>query len=319
MAPPRLIELHEQPWFPPYLRAMVQDGLAHAWTICLPPLQQCSPAALVATILQRVLGSTISKFVYIDFCAGAGGPTPFIERALNEALAAADSPSSSHHAAPNGNKKNGASSTMSYAAVTAKGSKAVDFVLTDLHPHVESWERAARNSENIAYESRSVDAANAPPELVGRYKRMGKKVFRLFSLAFHHFDDDLARAILKNTVETSDGFGIFELQDRSLSSFISITLFGILILLIAPFFYWWSPLRLFFIYLCPIVPLVLVFDGYVSSLRTRTPEEVEILLRTCGADAQDWQIKSGREQFLWPTGYMTWVICTKNAKNAGKK
>jgi len=34
----------------------------------------------------------------------------------------------------------------------------------------------------------------------------GKKVMRLFSLAFHHFDDDLAGKVLENTIETSDGF-----------------------------------------------------------------------------------------------------------------
>jgi hypothetical protein len=82
----------------------------------------------------------------------------------------------------------------------------VKFVLTDLHPHPDDWAIAARESPNISYEPGSVDAANVPPELVGRYKNEGKKVMRLFSLAFHHFDDPLAKAILKNTVETSDAF-----------------------------------------------------------------------------------------------------------------
>ncbi|ORY57577.1 uncharacterized protein BCR38DRAFT_449536 [Pseudomassariella vexata] len=307
MAPwiPRLhlFEIDDQPWFPPFLRARVQDGLMHAWTFCLPPLQSCSPATLVANLLQRNLGPAVSNYTYIDFCAGAGGPTPFIERALNRYLKSSTT--------QNGAASNESNGAKSYAAVIANGSSAVDFVLTDLHPHVESWERAAKKSAYITYEAESVDAANAPPELVGRYKDKGQKVFRLFNLAFHHFDDGLARAILKNTVETSDGFGIFELQDRSISSFISCCLFGVFILLFAPIFYWWSPSRLFFTYLMPIIPFVLVFDGIISCLRTRTAEEVEIILRTCGTNTDGWEIKSGREQFLWPTGYLTWIICTK--------
>ncbi|KAH6647414.1 hypothetical protein BKA67DRAFT_523984 [Truncatella angustata] len=282
MAPliPRLhlFEIDDQPWFPPYLRARVQDGLMHAWTFSLPFLWSASPATLVARVLQRKLGNAISQYTFIDFCAGAGGPTPYIEQALNASLS---------------------------------NSRAVDFVLTDLHPHPDSWSKIAAASRHVTYVPFPVDASAAPEGLIEKYTEGGKRVFRLFNLAFHHFDDPLARAILKNTVETSDGFGIFEMQDRSFSSLVTCFLYGFFILLCAPFFYWWSPTRLFFVYLCPIVPFVLVFDGLISSLRTRTPEEVEILLRTCGADTTDWEIKSGRERFLWPTGELNWIVCTK--------
>lgn len=89
-------------------------------------------------------------------------------------------------------------------------------------------------------------------------------------------------------------------------------LFGFFILLIAPLLYWWSPQILFFVYVVPIVPFVLVFDGLISSLRTRTADEVEVLLRTCGAaDTVDWTVYSGSETFLWPSGRLTWIICTK--------
>ncbi|KAI1078871.1 hypothetical protein F5B20DRAFT_546495 [Whalleya microplaca] len=314
-----LFEIDDQPWFPPFLRAYVQTGLTHAWTVALPPLQQCSPATLVANTLRRVLGASVSAHTYIDFCAGAGGPTPFIEQALNAQLL-----SPSPHASPE-DKGNGRGSSVSngaaspsYAAVASTPKEeGVRFVLTDLHPHVEAWEAAARQSAHLTYVPEPVDAANAPPDLLKRYgengngKGKGKGVFRLFNLAFHHFDDGLARAILRNTVETSDGFGIFELQDRTFSGFLTCGLFGIFILLVAPFLYWWSPARLFYIYLLPIVPFVLVFDGVVSCLRTRTPDEVEVLLRTCGADTDDWTVQSGRERHLWPCGYLNWIICTK--------
>lgn len=70
-------------------------------------------------------------------------------------------------------------------------------------------------------------------------------------------------------------------------------------------------MALFFTYIIPIIPFVLVFDGFVSSVRTRTPDEVEALLRSCGADASNWEFRSGSSRHLWPTGYLNWVICAK--------
>jgi hypothetical protein len=52
----------------------------------------------------------------------------------------------------------------------------------------------------------------------------------------------------------------------------------------------------------------------MSCLRTRTPDEVEVLLRTCGAAEREvakWEVKSGREVFMWPVGSVNWVICVK--------
>ncbi|TRX95500.1 hypothetical protein FHL15_003458 [Xylaria flabelliformis] len=295
MAPwiPRLhlFEIADQSWFPPFLRAYVQAGLTHAWTTRVPLLQPCSPATLVANILRRQLGASVSSYTYIDFCAGAGGPTPYIEQALNQQL---DATRHSSSPASSDDKPSSTTSASSYAAVAAQipaqsrghtasvwdsnRNEPVKFILTDLHPHVKSWEKAASESPHLTYVSTPVDAAAAPPDLITQNKTGGKGVFRLFNLAFHHFDDDLARAILKNTVSTSDGFGIFELQSRTFSSFVSCMLFGLFICLIAPLLYWWSPQILFFVYVVPIVPFVLVFDGVISSVRTRTADEVEILL-----------------------------------------
>ncbi|KAI0966154.1 hypothetical protein F4678DRAFT_484387 [Xylaria arbuscula] len=317
------MSMEVEPLFPAFLRAYVQTGLTHTWTTCLPLLQHCSPATLVANILRRELGrASVSSYTYIDFCAGAGGPTPYIEQALNRQLSGSRSDANSKPSA-----SSTSSSAPSYAAVASQDptenhsngastaspeSKGVKFVLTDLHPHVESWEKAARASPHLTFVATPVNAAAAPPELIAQNKAAGKGVFRLFNLAFHHFDDELARAILKNTVETSDGFGIFELQSRTFSSFVSCMLFGFFILLIAPLLYWWSPQILFFVYIVPIVPFVLVFDGLISSLRTRTASEVEVLLRTCGAaDMVDWTVQSGSETFLWPCGHLTWIIGTK--------
>lgn len=79
---------------------------------------------------------------------------------------------------------------------------------------------------------------------------------------------------------------------------------------------WGEPLALFFTYVVPILPVVLLFDGWMSCLRTRTPDEVEALLRTCGAAGGDdeidrWEVRSGSELFMWPVGKLHWIICIK--------
>ncbi|KUJ12288.1 uncharacterized protein LY89DRAFT_652697 [Mollisia scopiformis] len=270
-------EINDQAWFPQYLREKVQSCLTLCWTFRVPILQKASPAQLVTSTLYRVLGDSVTSYTYVDFCAGAGGPTPFIEKDLN-------------------------------AQLSARG--AVKFVLTDLHPHIPDWTEASKRSENLSFVSEPVDAANAPTSL-NRNPAEGKKIFRLYNLAFHHFEDKLGMDILRNTIETADGFGIFELQERTASSLLTIFAMGILMFLITPFYFWRSPGHLFFTYIIPIIPFVLVFDGYISSLRTRTSEEVQALMKECGASCDGWTVKNGQEQHTWPTGYMTWVIGVK--------
>ncbi|KAF9875961.1 hypothetical protein CkaCkLH20_06407 [Colletotrichum karsti] len=277
-----LFEIDDQPWFPSLIRGQVQEALHATWVNKFPILQTASPANLAAQVLQRILGPRLPSYTFIDFCAGSGGPTPAIERAVNRHL-------------------------------TAKKQPNVDFVLTDLWPNTESWARAAAKSEHIGYEPKSVDAANAPLDLLAGYRGKDKKIFRLFNLAFHHFDDPLAKAILKNTLETSDGFAIFELQGRDWNSIVLPAILGLGVFLLAPYHAWrlGSFSVLIFTYLIPILPFVLVFDGYISALRTRTPDEVEALMKSCGARTDGWEIKSGKDAHMPGLGYMSWIVAEK--------
>ena len=153
------------------------------WTARLPFLQIQSPASLVVQILNRVLGPRIAQYTYIDFASGAGGPTPYIEQELNKNIR------SSYRYRGNGGTDG-----------------EVKFILTDLAPHILAWEDAKRDSSNLEYVPKSIDAANAPRDLAQRYGGSGKKSMRLFSLAFHHFDDELAGKILADALEGSDAF-----------------------------------------------------------------------------------------------------------------
>ncbi|KAL6875214.1 hypothetical protein J3F83DRAFT_552689 [Trichoderma novae-zelandiae] len=273
----QLFEINDQPWFPAFLRSRIQDGLTLAWNSNT-PLQPQSPARIAASTLIHELGRSLSSYTFIDFCAGAGGPTPAIQRAINSQL-------------------------------SAQGKPPVDFVLTDLHPNVAAWEDVVGRDPRITYERESVDASNAPRHVVER--RDGKRVMRLFNLSFHHFDDALAKSILKDTVDTSHGFAIFELQDRSFADAVTVLMLGVAAMAMAPLLAWkWkSPATLVFSWAIPVLPFVMVFDGLVSCLRTRTAGEIEALLRGCGADTSLWEMRSGRSKFIWPCGYLNWVVC----------
>ncbi|KAL5604350.1 hypothetical protein BROUX41_002322 [Berkeleyomyces rouxiae] len=295
----QVFEIDDQTWFPSFLRTYVQSALTVGWNTSIPIVNTPPASRVAASVLLSHLGSRISAYRFLDFCAGAGGPTPMIEAHINAELA-------------------------------ARGQPRVPFVMTDLHPNVWGWERAVAEAAErermrqrahggetqvmLSFESQSVDAAAAPRDLMQRWTRNGGRVFRLFNLAFHHFDDTLARRILKNTVETSDGFAIFELQDRSFSGFMTLVVLGIGMMLIAPFYAlkWRAPAVLLFTYVLPILPFVVVFDGIMSAIRTRTPEEVELLLRTCGAkDAEEgkWIVKSGSIRYVWPFCHFNYVVC----------
>jgi hypothetical protein len=152
--------------------------LTIGWINKFPIIQAIAPCALAARILRSILGERISEYVYIDFASGSGGPIPYIERDLNEQL-------------------------------KEEGKEEVKFVLSDISPHVKAWHDLSKKSDNLSFISSSVDATDAPPTtalLKGIAGAQGKKVMRLFNLAFHHFDDELAAKVLQNTIKTSDGF-----------------------------------------------------------------------------------------------------------------
>ena len=265
----------------------MQDYLTIGWLNKFPILQSITPCALAARVLSSVLGSRVSDYVYIDFASGSGGPTPYFEKQLNNQLC-------------------------------DEGKDEVKFVLSDISPHIQAWSAAAKRSDNLSYIATSVDATNAPPTevmLKGIPNIQGKKIMRLFSLAFHHFDDELAEKVLQNTIETSDGFCIFELQSRNFSSFITVSLLWPLAMLCTPFYFLHSPGHLFFTYLVPLVPFVWVFDGYISCLRTRQPEEILALMRERVPEYEldKWDFKSGAECHMWPFGWFYWIIATKRS------
>ena len=260
-----------------------------------------------------MLGPSITNYTFVDFCSGAGGPTPYLEREINKAF---------KKLSDGGNilVRNGDGGTNGTVNGNAEGGRGgIDFVMTDIHPHLPEWVKASKKSNNLYYVPAPVDAANAPPDLLsmaGTGER-NKKLFRLFSLSFHHFPDPMATRILHNTLTTSSGFAILELQGRDVSSI--FTILGMFPLLWAGSWWWfwgdWS--LLFWTYVVPLVPFVLVFDGVISCLRTRTKGEILGLIKESGASVEGWRFETGRDWHTWTGGKTNYFIGIK--EGGGKK
>ena len=103
---------------------------------------------------------------------------------------------------------------------------------------------------------------------------------------------------------------IFELQSRTFSGLASCFLIGPLTFLNTAMVFWRSPAQLFFTYIIPLIPFCLVFDGYISSFRTRTPEEVQQLINR-SEKLKGWKFLSGREMHTFPVGHLNWIICVR--------
>lgn len=177
----QLIELEDLPWFPSWIREYAHLLLAQVWRTkglgkSTTTASQACDILLEQLQLQDSSSSTkgedISSFVFVDACAGAGGPTPILERTLNSKL-------------------------------QSRGCQPVQFVLADLYPHLDTWRQIVKRSECISYIEKPVDATRTVKYLPDGER---KKECRMFNLCFHHFDDDSARKVLRSAVKGADAF-----------------------------------------------------------------------------------------------------------------
>ena len=328
-----LFEINDLPWyvcnlltdcfhspivsFPTFLRAQVQTILTEIWTEQIPPIQTATPATLVAKTLQKSLGPKLLTYTFVDLCSGAGGPVPYIEAEVNSSLVR----SSSEPAA--------LACVEQFDEIGRENgwSQGVEFILTDLYPNLAAWEVASKASKtgNLRYIPSPVNATSMtskimrlaqPPALTETKRAMEKKkTFRLLNLAFHHFTDELAVEILADTLRTSSGFAIFELQGRDIGSLLTVLSAFPVLWLGSWWWDWGEGGRLFWSGVVPVVPSVVAFDGVVSCLRTRREKEIYDLLRRATAEHRGgldgWRFETGEEMYSILGGRMTYFIGVK--------
>lgn len=177
----------------------------------------------------------------------------------------------------------------------------VRVTLTDRFPNLKAFRRAALLSKGrIDFVATPVDATNVPAHLNG---------FRTLFVSFHHFKPAIAKQILQDAVSRQKGIGVFEYTERSLSWFVPSLLAPILVWIMTPFLRPFTLSRVFWTYVIPVIPLVVLWDGIVSNLRTYSPEELKRLTSEIVGDHYCWEIgkipPSGSCRITYLLGYPT--------------
>jgi hypothetical protein len=170
----------------------------------------------------------------------------------------------------------------------------VEIVLTDLFPNVDAFR--AVGGDGIRGEITPVDAAAVPPALTG---------LRTMFAAFHHFPPEAAREVLADAVRNRSGIAIFEPLERTPRMLLAVFLSGLIRgFVLTPVIGHLSLARLLCTYVVPLGPLILIWDGVVSALRTYTVDELRDLSRGLGDGAYDWE--AGRFPVATPIGAVYW-------------
>ncbi|MEP6915885.1 MAG: class I SAM-dependent methyltransferase [Acidobacteriota bacterium] len=159
----------------------------------------------------------------------------------------------------------------------------VSLCLTDRYPNEAALARIASRFPGVRFETESVSATEVPARLTG---------FRTILTAFHHFPPAEARAILAAAVRHREGIAVFEAVSRTYGGLAAMLGVPLAVWLLTPVIrpFRWS--RLFWTYLLPVVPAMILFDGVVSCLRIYTPDEMKAMALEVGGDAYDWEAGS---------------------------
>lgn len=154
--------------------------------------------------------------------------------------------------------------------------------LSDLYPQPKTWKRLCEEHPGLTAIPESVDALDIPSHHLG---------MRTFFLSFHHFSPEKARQILANAARDRTPIAIVEGQDRSLVSLLGMLFSPITLFLVTPQITPLEGWRLVFTYVIPILPLVVMWDGVLSCLRTYSVSELRALIATLpdGSD-MDWKV-----------------------------
>lgn len=170
-------------------------------------------------------------------------------------------------------------------------------ILTDLYPNIPAFELTKKKADNFEYLEKPLDARDVLTELNG---------FRTLFLSLHHFNPNDAKKILQNAINSNSSIAIFEAQERSIRSILAMLFSPIIVLLTTPFISPFKIGRISFTYIIPIVPLFVLWDGVVSSLRTYSVKEMNGLVENLnGKENYDWKInkvKTGPSNVLYLLG-----------------
>jgi hypothetical protein len=173
----------------------------------------------------------------------------------------------------------------------------IEICLTDKYPNLAAFRLAQTESGGkLSFCTEPINACSVPRDLKG---------FRTFFSSFHHFRFEDARAILNDAAQQRQGVGVFEATARQPLAILLMFLTPLIVLLVTPLIRPFRWTRLFWTYIFPLVPLIVLWDGVVSCLRTYSPAELRELTKGLGDEGYLWE--SGEEKYprsLIPVTYL---------------
>lgn len=161
------------------------------------------------------------------------------------------------------------------------GTEAPEVILTDLRPDPAARKRL-EDEPGITYRPDSVSAVDVAPNLHG--------VRTMFS-ALHHFDRAGVRSIMRSAQDDRVGFVAVEATHRSVAGVLTTLAVPLLVLGLMPSVRPRSMRALWLTYLPPLLPLVIWWDGFVSTLRTYTVAELEAIADEIASPHYRWTVR----------------------------
>lgn len=168
--------------------------------------------------------------------------------------------------------------------------------LTDYYPNIQAFERLQKELPGtFTFENASVNASETPAHLNNSLKT-------IFG-AFHHFRPQQAKQILQNAVDSNSVIAVFEPVGRNFGSFFSMLFVPLNVLVFTLFI---RPVRLRvwpFIYIIPLIPLYILWDGIASIFRTYSVKELKDMVASLdNSESYHWEI--GKTSGAMPVSYL---------------
>ncbi|MFN2427621.1 MAG: hypothetical protein ABR587_14365 [Candidatus Binatia bacterium] len=154
-------------------------------------------------------------------------------------------------------------------------------VLSDLYPDAASLgDIAEASGGRVEVHSTPLDATAVPAELPG---------LRTIFNGFHHFAPPEARRVLTAAAESGRPIAVIEFVERGILPLSGVLLSPILVMILAPFLRPFRWQTLFFVYIVPLVPLIILWDGVVSWLRVYSLDELREMATSVAVPDYAWE------------------------------
>ncbi len=171
-------------------------------------------------------------------------------------------------------------------------------ILSDYYPNIDAFKKTKSKQPDIfEYVEESVNGMDVPKCLKG---------FRTQFNFLHHFRPKDAKAILQNALDNNQAIGIFEAHQRDIKNLVRMLLSPLAVLLMTPFIKPFKLDRIIFTYLIPILPVITLWDGVISVLRTYTVTELKQMIAELRNNQRfNWEVgiaKGERNDILYLLG-----------------